>query len=732
MRENADNTNTTGENMRRVALITDGWKRMFTYAWPAGILQRIQQTQEEVNLYIFNSTGNWNKDASYNKAEYNIFNLPDLREFDGIILELNNISSAEVLREVTANAKASGVPVVSIANELEDFYYVGIDIYAAMKMVIAHLHEKHGFWDFWFLMGEEDNYESRQRLAGLVDYTKEHRIYVPADKIWHGNYDFRGGQEGFQTLWKRHHRLPQAIICVNDNVAVAACEEAAALGFHAPRDFTVTGFDNFDKAGFYMPSITTVGHVREAAAYLGMDVLLRIWRGEYVPRHNFTGADLFLHESCGCGWGSSRDVRQHMKDRIVDGLDNEEFDEEVLTMEAAMMQCDTVEEMMCCISKSLPSFHCDGMYLVLDDHINDYQQETEESIYLDLAPADTAFQVWGYPKRMRLVFAYDADTGICRACRQERGVQEEPFGAGEESHGAGGEPNGAGEKLSGAEEEPRGASEGSHSVYGDFRGAGEKPRGTCEETRRAGEEIEGIFPTFACEKPGQSLLFLPLHFRERTVGYVVLRNGVYLMEKYYLFKLLNVLTCSMEHLHKKEILTYMNRRLGSLYIMDQLTGLYNRAGYKKLGTRVFRTARREQKKLTILFADVDRLKYINDTYGHDCGDAAIRTAAQALQRSAPKDAVAARMGGDEFIVITEQRTEEEILQMMENIRQALDDQGKEQRLPFRVEMSLGAVVADPSDGSTLEDYVRKADAQMYQEKTDKKANRPTIEGVSSI
>ena len=79
--------------MRKVALITDGWKRYLTYAWPAGIMQRVQATGEDVNLYIFNSSGNWNRDKGYNRAEYNIFNLPDFCDFDGIILELNNISS---------------------------------------------------------------------------------------------------------------------------------------------------------------------------------------------------------------------------------------------------------------------------------------------------------------------------------------------------------------------------------------------------------------------------------------------------------------------------------------------------------------------------------------------------------------------------------------------------------------------------------------------------------------
>ena len=71
----------------------DGWKRFFTYAWPAGILQRIKETGEDINLYIFNSSGDWSMDEDYNIGEYNIYNLPDFADFDGIILDTNGPSS---------------------------------------------------------------------------------------------------------------------------------------------------------------------------------------------------------------------------------------------------------------------------------------------------------------------------------------------------------------------------------------------------------------------------------------------------------------------------------------------------------------------------------------------------------------------------------------------------------------------------------------------------------------
>ena len=389
-------------DMRKVALITDGWRRLFTYALPAGILQRIRETGEDVNLYIFNSTGNWSRDAGYNKAEYNIYNLPNLSDFDGIILELNNISSPAVLADVISNAKRSGRPVVSIANELGDFYYVGIDNYSAMKQVIAHLHEVHDCKKFWLLVGAQDNYESSCRLQGMLDYAKEHKIKIGKDDIWYGSFDYKSGLEGYKHLWDRHKELPDAVICINDNVAVAVCEAAAQMGFHAPDDFRITGFDNFDKAGFYTPSITTVGHIREEAAYQGMDILLRLWAGENVPKYNFTETEMLWQESCGCGKGSSRDARAHLKDQIMYGVESEEFDEEVLSMEAEMMQCNTVEEMMYCIPQCIPSLKCDAMYLVLDDHLNAYKKEAEKSIHLDAAPSDEGFYVHGYPRKMQM------------------------------------------------------------------------------------------------------------------------------------------------------------------------------------------------------------------------------------------------------------------------------------------------------------------------------------------
>ena len=111
--------------MRKIALIMDEWKRCFTFAWPSGILQRIRELGEDVNLYIFSSSGNWSRDQEYNIGEYNIYHLPDLQEFDGIILDLNNVVMEDVRQETIQRAKMSGVPVISVGCEIDGCYYVG-------------------------------------------------------------------------------------------------------------------------------------------------------------------------------------------------------------------------------------------------------------------------------------------------------------------------------------------------------------------------------------------------------------------------------------------------------------------------------------------------------------------------------------------------------------------------------------------------------------------------------
>jgi len=238
-----------------------------------------------------------------------------------------------------------------------------------------------------------------------------------------------------------------------------------------------------------------------------------------------------------------------------------------------------------------------------------------------------------------------------------------------------------------------------------------------------GVQADSLFPMFDYEKGGADFLFMPLHFRNQTVGCFVIRNAVYLMEKQFLFQIVNTLTSAMENLHKKETLEYMNQMLSELYVRDTMTGMYNRLGYQTYACRLFDQKKRERENLLILFVDMDRLKYINDNYGHEHGDFAIKTISGAILHHCPKGAVPVRTGGDEFLVVLRLIGQAQAELLVREIRSEIADVAEREKLPYPLTISVGIVCTDMDTDRTLDDYIREADEIMYAEKVAKKADR---------
>ena len=96
----------------------------------------------------------------------------------------------------------------------------------------------------------------------------------------------------------------------------------------------------------------------------------------------------------------------------------------------------------------------------------------------------------------------------------------------------------------------------------------------------------------------------------------------------------------------------MEDELRALSLTDELTGLYNRRGLITIAEKVIKVARRLKKRVLLLYADLDDLKVINDNYGHKEGDYALIAAASIFKKSARESDVIARIGGDEFVILS--------------------------------------------------------------------------------
>ncbi|MEH2291984.1 MAG: sensor domain-containing diguanylate cyclase [Nostoc sp.] len=152
-----------------------------------------------------------------------------------------------------------------------------------------------------------------------------------------------------------------------------------------------------------------------------------------------------------------------------------------------------------------------------------------------------------------------------------------------------------------------------------------------------------------------------------------------------------------------------------LSLTDELTGLHNRRGFFLLAEQQLKTAHCMKVFCWVIFIDLDGLKLINDTLGHDMGDALIVDAAQLLKQSFPNSDIVARLGGDEFIVFISS-----YFQDADSIQACLQANianfNQQQNRSYELSMSIGIERYSPESNMSLEELIARSDELMYAEK----------------
>ncbi len=150
----------------------------------------------------------------------------------------------------------------------------------------------------------------------------------------------------------------------------------------------------------------------------------------------------------------------------------------------------------------------------------------------------------------------------------------------------------------------------------------------------------------------------------------------------------------------------------TLAITDELTGLSNRRGFELLGERLVNAARRLGVPVTVVYADLDNLKAINDELGHDAGDRAIEEAASLLATTLRDSDLIARLGGDEFAAVLAGAAASDAVAAKTRIEQALDARNASFEDCFELSLSLGLADAAPPLEISLQELTGLADQAM--------------------
>lgn len=172
-------------------------------------------------------------------------------------------------------------------------------------------------------------------------------------------------------------------------------------------------------------------------------------------------------------------------------------------------------------------------------------------------------------------------------------------------------------------------------------------------------------------------------------------------------------------IERKRLMTELRK----LSLLDDLTKLNNRRGFFALAEQQMKLAKRQRRELLVMLADLDGMKKINDTLGHEKGDLALRDTATIMKETFRGSDVIARIGGDEFAVciVEDEKSGEDVV--AKRLQKNLDEYNNGEARPFTLSLSLGFARCAYGSSCSIDEMLSKADKLMYEQKKSKHHER---------
>ena len=633
----------------RIAFFTVDWNYELVENTFHG-LKRYTDEHVNVRAYTFDCFG---KDQGFKRdqSEYAVFDLPDLRQFDGVMIQGNQIVLQSARDRIAERVANSGIPAVSFGCPLPGCTMITYDNRAAQHDLTDHLIRVHGARKLVYLTGIMNNRspEAEKRLQGFMDACRENGIQDNQTEIIECTWRTADGANVARKWIADERKLPDAFVCANDEMALGLMDVLLEAGIRIPQDVMVTGFDDLSSAQLSSPRLSSVRIDQADINYFGMNILIDKINGKEYPDTVEFQHRVIHSESCGCMSTERPNKVRDMYFRQTRFLKN--FYQQQDQMAEELFEAEDLPDLMRIIGRNHRIFGCDRIYLCINDYYYDNYDKTK----------------WKHDS--------------------ERFSDQMVF-------------------------------------FAENKNERQDPRNPVIRFPRSDLLPENLI------RHERFLIFYPLHYNTYSIGYIAL-NGISNAAKLNLHEsIFSFLEIAIENVRKKMLLHNMNSVLDDLYVHDGLTGLYNRFGFSRYGQSVFDGLMEKYSCVQVVFIDMNDMKMVNDYYGHDAGDSALKGTAEILRKSCTSEAFIMRYGGDEFFVIDNGCSEH----LVERIARETDAFNARSGFPFTLSLSFGTVRTIAAEKRSIIDCLQEADSLMYEMKAEFKKTQivPTkpVNGIS--
>lgn len=620
---------------KRIAVFANAWNDEYFRKVVSGISESAKK--ENIDTFAFLNFSISGLENLLNEGEFNIFKLPDLEDFDGIVLLANSFNLTREVEYFAEKLQEIDVPAVCLEYEMENVPSLSSDNYAGMHELVTHVVEEHGAKNIVYVGGPEGAVENVERIKAVRDVTQEKGLAFPDTNIIYGDWDRQSGIDLVKEWKETYGSMPDAFVCGADKMAMGVCEQLEEFGYNVPGDVIVTGFDCLREGKEFQPAIASVGHDWVKMGEVAFDMLKCRMKG--IEQESRTLPSQFVPaESCGC---KNADIDANVKKVSRHNMGNEisslDADTHFRYFYLAVRKIDNAED----LSESLSEFFAGDHIMEGEDFMLCLDPE-----FFQIEEDDVNLFITGYNDKMEII--------------------------------------------------------------GSILDGNPLPR----TVKKRNEALHWLARQ---NKEARLYTVVPILGDLRTYGFAVMTGELRIAYGNQFYIWTRHISQYLEQVRRNITISDLTRKLTQLSVTDVLTGIYNRSGCEEIAFPMLEEWRSRGGTGIIMLIDIDKMKTINDVYGHSSGDMALRTVASVLKSGLPDDWIVSRFGGDEFFVGGRlQNSEIDVAKLRSSLESRLAREVKKRELEFPLTISIGCTQMNPGDTIQIVDYLQKADDDMYE------------------
>nr|MBR4280661.1 GGDEF domain-containing protein [Clostridia bacterium] len=283
---------------KRIAALMAGVDQEYQQGFTWGMYNASQE--KDVDLCIFNCQGHADGFERNDKGERAIFSLPNLKDFDGVVLLQDTIPTKACSEMIFRMLREyPDMPLVTVDGQWGQSVSITFDDNSSVRELMTHLIERHGFRDFALVTGPVGTSVADNRAQAARSVIEEYGVNLPKDAIFDGRWVREGGRRAADKLLARDKPLPQVIVCGNDGMAFGVVERLREKGVRIPEEVAVTGFDACNEA--VGRGLTTIHRPVQEAGEKAVNVLVK-WMEQGKPEHPryIMPTRIIYGDSCRC------------------------------------------------------------------------------------------------------------------------------------------------------------------------------------------------------------------------------------------------------------------------------------------------------------------------------------------------------------------------------------------------------------------------------------------------